>query len=222
MANQENVVLDHNYDGIEEFDNPLPGWWTLIFVGSFAFSVVYILYYHANVPDRTIHDGYNRAVAANMRLQFGDLGELTLDGDTIAKYMHDDEWLKFGQVVFKTNCVSCHGVNAQGVVGPNLTDDYWKNVKNLEDIGLVIRNGAAGQAMPSWKNRLHPNELVFVSSYVASLRGTNAPGKGPEGREIPPWPQPKETVDEPSVEDETPVDVERPAEAEPVEASSTP
>ncbi len=193
MTEQRDVVLDHNYDGIELYDNPLPGWWSLIFVASIAFSVVYILYYHANVPDRTVYDEYDRAVAANLRLQFGDMGELTLNGETIAQYMNDEKWLTFGQIVFKTNCVSCHGANAQGVVGPNLTDEYWKNVRNLEDIGLVIRNGAAGQAMPAWKNRLHPNELVLVSSYVASLRGTNAPGKGAEGREIPPWTSLKET-----------------------------
>lgn len=221
MTEQRNVVLDHNYDGIEEYDNPLPGWWTFIFVGSIAFSVVYVLYYHSNVPDRTIYDGYDRAVAANMRLQFGDMGILTIDRETIEKYMHDEKWLKFGKVVFKTNCVSCHGVNAQGVVGPNLTDNYWKHVKKLEDIGFVIRNGAAGKAMPSWKNRLHPNELVLVAAYVASLRGTNAPGKGPEGREIPPWPQPEASTDKPAAEDKTPADTDQPAEAETPETPAT-
>lgn len=218
MADQENQVLDHSYDGIQEYDNPLPGWWNLIFVGSIAFSILYLLFYHANVPGRTVLDDYDRAVAANLRLQFGDLGELELNADTIAQFMHDDEWLKVGQIVFKANCVSCHGVDAQGVVGPNLTDDYWKNVRNLEDLGLVIRNGAAGQAMPAWKNRLHPTELVLVASYVASLRGTNAPGKGAEGPEIPPWPSPSEepdeaATDENTTEDETPNDEPPAAEA---------
>lgn len=187
MAEEKNVVLDHNYDGIQEYDNPLPGWWNLIFIGSVAFSLLYLLFYLADIPDRSVYAEYDRAVAANLRLQFGDMGELELSGQTIAQYINDDTWLTVGEIVFKTNCVSCHGVNAQGVVGPNLTDDYWKNVRNLEDLGLVIRNGAAGQAMPAWKNRLHPNELVLVASYVASLRGTNVPGKGEEGPEIPPW-----------------------------------
>lgn len=218
MADQENQVLDHNYDGIQEYDNPLPSWWNLIAIGSIAFSVLYLLYYHANVPGRTVLDSYDRAVAANLRLQFGDLGELELNADTIAQYMQDDKWLKVGKIVFKANCVSCHGVGGQGVVGPNLTDDYWKNVRNLEDLGLVIRNGAAGQAMPAWKNRLHPTELVLVASYVASLRDTNAPGKGAEGPEIPPWPSPSEESDEAATndnptEDETPNDEPPAAEA---------
>jgi len=189
MAETEkrNVVLDHNYDGIQEYDNPLPGWWNFLFVGSVAFSLLYVLFYEADIPDRSVYADYDRAVAENLRLQFGDMGELELTGQNIGQYMQDEKWLKVGEIVFKTNCVSCHGVNAGGVVGPNLTDDNWKHVRNLEDLGLVIRNGAAGQAMPAWKNRLHPNELVLVSSYVASLRGTNAPGKGEEGPKIPPW-----------------------------------
>jgi cytochrome c oxidase cbb3-type subunit 3 len=70
-----------------------------------------------------------------------------------------------------------------------LTDDYWKNVKQLADIPKVIAEGAAAGAMPSWKTRLHPNEVVLVAAYVASLRGKNLPGpRGQEGDLIPRWP----------------------------------
>jgi len=87
--------------------------------------------------------------------------------------------------------VSCHGANAAGQIGPNLTDDYYKNVQQLTDIPKIISGGAAAGAMPAWKTRLHPNEIVLVAAYVASLRGKNLPGpRGQEGERIAPWPAP--------------------------------
>ncbi len=96
------------------------------------------------------------------------------------------------QTVYKTNCISCHGRDGEGKVGPNLTDDFYKNVSKIEDIARVINKGAGNGAMPAWATRIHPNEVVLVSAYVASLRGSTPAGeaKGPEGNQIPAWPAP--------------------------------
>lgn len=186
----DDELTGHNYDGIQEYDNPLPGWWKMLFVGSIVYSAIYMYYYHNGQVNRTIHADYNRAVAANMRLQFEEIGELQPDQATILKYMQDEKWVTFGESVFSTHCTSCHGALGQGKVGPNLTDDLWKHVKSVEDIAKVVTDGAANNAMPAWQTRLHPNEIVLVSSYVASLRGTN-PGSGKppiDGEKpIPPW-----------------------------------
>ena len=69
--------------------------------------------------------------------------------------------------------------------GPNLTDDYYKNVKQITDIAEVIKNGAAGGSMPAWRTRLHPNEIVLMAAYVAGLRGKNLRAAPPEGDKIP-------------------------------------
>ena len=116
---------------------------------------------------------------------------MSLTRESVVKYLYDESWLKVGKAVFKTNCVSCHARDGGGLVGPNLTDEEYKNVKDIGDILNVIQNGANGGAMPAWKNRLSPNEMVLVSSYAASLRGTTpAEPKAPEGRPIPAWPEP--------------------------------
>ncbi len=189
MSN-DNQLTDHAYDGIQEFDNPLPGWWKWMFVGSIVFSVFYALYFHIGAPGRTIAEQYDAELAANTLLQFEEIGELAGDEATILEYMNKDSWLKVGQVTFKTHCISCHGRDGEGKVGPNLTDDAYKNVRKLEDIVRVIDQGAGKGAMPAWGARLHPNEVVLVSAYVASLRGNNAAGgKGPEGNSIDPWPE---------------------------------
>ncbi|TWT67303.1 cbb3-type cytochrome c oxidase N-terminal domain-containing protein [Allorhodopirellula solitaria] len=180
----------HVYDGIEEFDNPLPGWWKWIFVASIAFCPPYWIYYHGGTPGRSIEETYSVALADNTRLQFEEIGELQPTAETIVKYMYEDSWRRVGSIVFQTHCVSCHGRDGEGKVGPNLTDDVYKNVTHIEDIASVINNGAAAGAMPKWSNRLHPNEVVLVSAYVASLRGMDLDGpRGPEGKTIPPWPE---------------------------------
>jgi cytochrome c oxidase cbb3-type subunit 3 len=190
MADSErDVVREHEYDGIQEFDNPTPGWWNFIFFASFVFSVWYFLYHHASSISVSVAQGFENDVADDLRKRFSSIGDLKPDEPTLLKYMANAEWKAFGASVFKAQCVSCHGPDAAGQIGPNLTDDTWKNVRQLTDIPATIANGAGAGAMPAWKNRLHPNEIVLVAAYVASLRGKNLPGpRGPEGVTIPPWP----------------------------------
>ena len=181
-------LTEHCYDGIQEYDNPLPGWWVWMCIVSVLFAPVYWVYFHMGAEGRSIHDQYETQMASIFELRFDEIGELEADRETILKYMQEPKWVTVGKVVYKINCVSCHGVDGGGVVGPNLTDDYWKNVKNVEDIAKVIQDGAANGAMPAWKNRLsHKNQIVLAAAYIASLRGTGVEGKAPEGNEIPPW-----------------------------------
>ncbi len=164
-------LTDHVYDGIREYDNPLPGWWTCLFLLSIVFSCGYWVVFHFGATGRTIFDQYDAQAAANFELKFAEIGTLTPDADTIVKYMNDKKYLPIGKSIFQTNCIGCHKANGGGNVGPNLTDDYWKNVKKIQDIAKVIENGAANGSMPSWRTRLgHINKIVLVAAYVASLR----------------------------------------------------
>ncbi|MEM1303271.1 MAG: cbb3-type cytochrome c oxidase N-terminal domain-containing protein [Planctomycetota bacterium] len=178
----------HSYDGIVEYDNPTPLWWDLLFVASILFAPLYIVWFHSPFATRTLADTYEVALAENMKKQFGEIGTLAADEATILKYMNDSKWLSVGKATFATNCASCHGKNGEGISGVNLTDEYYKHVTNVTDIAKVILEGANAGAMPAWKNRLHPNEVVLASSYVASLRGQNLSGRQAEGKEIDPWP----------------------------------
>lgn len=185
----EEQLTDHAYDGIQEYDNPLPGWWKFLFWVSIVFAPIYYLYFHA-AEGRSIHDDYNNHMAEIFELRFSEIGELEPNRETLLKYMLDEpKWLSVGEVVYKTNCVSCHGVNGEGQVGPNLTNDLWKNVRKIEDIAKVISEGAANGAMPAWEKRLsHQNQIVLTAAYVASLRANPIPGPPePESKPIPPW-----------------------------------
>ncbi len=183
------LLSDHSYDGIQEYDNPLPGWWRFLFWASILFAPVYFFYFHNGMKGRSIHDQYNKHMASVFELRFSEIGELKADRETILKYMNDEpKWLAVGKVVYQTNCVSCHGTKGEGSIGPNLTDDHWKNVRKIEDIAKVIEDGAAKGSMPAWKNRLsHPNQIVLTAAYVASMRKEPVGGKAPEGEKIPAW-----------------------------------
>lgn len=178
------------HDGIEVADQPIPRWWKWIFIATLVFSFPYFAYYHFGAPGRSTEDLYTVAVSENARLQFAEIGELQGDRETLVEFLEKPQWLSVGRAVYRANCASCHGPNGGGLVGPNLTDDHYKNVKVIEDIMRVVDNGAAAGAMPPWQGRLELNERVLVAAYVASLRGTDpgGSGKGPEGAEIPEWP----------------------------------
>lgn len=191
-------LTGHNYDGIQEYDNPTPAWWTWVFIASIFFAGFYILLTTVTMGGLSPQAEYERAAIANLKKKFGEIGILEADAPTIVKYMNDPEWLAYGKGVYKTNCVTCHGLNAEGNSGPNLTDDAYIHIASIADIGTVINDGAKAGAMPAWANRLHPNEVVFVSSYIASLRGTNAAGgKAAEGDVPAPWPTADEALADP-------------------------
>lgn len=187
----ESHLTGHEYDGIQEFDNPTPGWWTGIFVLTVILCIPYVLMYHAGPWGWDVYEQHSKDVAADLRRQFGEIGDLAADEATLLRFMADEKWLPVGQVVFRTNCVQCHGPDGAGMAGGgvNLTDDHFKNVKQLQDVARVIADGANNGAMPAWRTRLHPNEVVLAACYVANMRGKHLPGRIAEGEVIPPWPK---------------------------------
>ena len=185
----EDDLTGHSYDGIQEYDNPLPGWWSALFFATFVYSIFYGVVFHWGGEGKNMHEAYEEELARVFTLRFKELGELRPDRATLLEYVDQPQWLAVGQAVFKANCVSCHGREGQGLVGPNLTDGHWKNVRHIEDIASVIENGAGNGSMPAWRNRLsHVNQIVLTAAYVASLRGNTPAGAlPPEGDEIPEW-----------------------------------
>lgn len=193
-------LTDHEYDGIKEYDNPTPGWWNWLFIGTVIFSAAYVLFFHIGVGP-SVHDQYESASARRMVLMFGEIGDLEPTGETILAYMNQPEWLQVGQSVFAAKCATCHGSDGSGSAAPNLTDDQYIHVRKLDDIARVVLNGANNGNMPAQKAHLHINEIVLVSSYVANMRGRNLPTSGwpgATGDPIAPWPEAADAGDGPA------------------------
>ncbi|MDZ4755619.1 MAG: cbb3-type cytochrome c oxidase N-terminal domain-containing protein [Phycisphaerae bacterium] len=183
----EGKVLNHNYDGILEYDNPMPFWWTSVFLLSILFTGPYFVYYHFGVG-ATMQQNYESEVGAFVEAQTASLGDIKPLAPTILSLVSDAK-LKMGAgVMFRSNCAVCHGPEGGGVTGPNLTDSSYLNVNKVEDIFRVIKDGVVAKGMPEWGKRFSEPQLILLASYVASLRGTSpAESKAAQGSPIAAW-----------------------------------
>ena len=172
-------LLEHDYDGIREYDNPLPRWWVYIFWATIAFAVIYLI----NVPPIGIGKGriadYERDMAAAAALH--PTGQ-ELDPAALAALAKDPRAVAAGKTVFTTNCAACHRADAGGMIGPNLTDDYWLHGGTLPEIYHTVNTGVLDKGMPAWGKVLKPDQVAAAAAYVSTLRGTNPPNpKPPQG-----------------------------------------
>lgn len=184
---QEDRLLDHSYDGIQEYDNPMPRWWVITFWATIIFSILYAL----NVPG--IGNGEGRiadyqadmARAAALRAQNEPAGGPT--EEALAALFTDQKIQADGKQVFTTYCAACHRADGGGQIGPNLTDDAWIHGGTLVQIRATIHAGVLAKGMPEWGKVLKPDQVTAATLYVKSLGGTNPPNpKPPEGTKATP------------------------------------
>jgi len=180
-------LMAHSYDGIQEYDNPLPAWWTWTFAATAVFTCWYILYYHIGIGP-SVYDQYDEAVAAHLEVLLEGIDPDTIDDAALLELVNDGEKAGAMGGMFKTNCANCHRDDAGGNVGPNLTDGHWINATSPTEVLAVIRDGASSEGMPAWGERLRPAQVLLLTAYVGTLRGTRPPDpKEPEGDAVDVW-----------------------------------
>jgi len=187
--NEKDVLLDHNYDGIQEFDFALPKWWLATFWGGIIFAVLYISFYiFMNGPSLS-HEYFVDAkkIKRIRSLYMTKLKEF--DPTKFNKFSHDENLKLYGKSVFENNCMACHNKNAAGDIGPNLTDNHWIFIegKTKELYQFIITGNPTG-GMPAWGQVLPKDDLYAVTAYIESLQGvthTAPPAKAPQGDEYP-------------------------------------
>jgi cytochrome c oxidase cbb3-type subunit 3 len=183
LSEEKDLVMAHEYDGIQELDNPIPAWFMYLFYSTIAFAVCYLLIYHVfNLAPLQYQEYKNEMAQADIaKKEYLSKAANRVD-ETTVKLTSDPAALSAGKVVFMQNCLPCHGAQGQGVVGPNLTDDYWLHGGKINDLFKTIKYGIPAKAMPTWEKLLSAKQISDVANYVKSLHGTNPPnGKAPQG-----------------------------------------
>jgi cytochrome c oxidase cbb3-type subunit 3 len=183
----EEKLLDHAYDGIHEYDNPLPRWWVWIFAGSFWFSVAYFFHYHVSGNGESVAAAYEADMRDAREVEAKATLAQPVTEESLGKLMSDPALMKDAKALFGLKCSPCHGAQGQGVIGPNLTDGAWIHGRGtLTDIYGVIDAGVAAKGMPAWGRQLSPIEVRKLAAFVGTQRGKSVPGKAPEGTVIAP------------------------------------
>lgn len=181
-------TVGHVYDGIEEYDNPLPRWWFMLFVGTIIFAVGYLVLYPGMGNWKGILPGYDGGWTSAKQYDREITKADEKYGPIFAKYAalpieeiaKDEAALKMGGRLFASHCAVCHGSDAKGSHGfPNLTDNDWIWGGEPETIKASILNGRQA-VMPGWEAALGNDGIKNVTGYVRSLSGL----KNPEGLDL--------------------------------------
>lgn len=173
IEKEEEITLDHEYDGIRELDNNLPPWWKYGFYVSIVFAFIYLVHYHITRTGKLQLAEYE----AEIKKASEDIAEYRKNAasqvtEANVTLLTDEGTLSQGKSVFLNNCAACHGKAGEGGVGPNLTDDYWLHSGSIKDVFISVKYGWPEKGMKAWEQDLSPVQIHQVSSYIKSLHGT--------------------------------------------------
>ncbi|WP_185863446.1 cbb3-type cytochrome c oxidase N-terminal domain-containing protein [Blattabacterium cuenoti] len=185
--------IDHGFDGIIELDNKLPMWWVHLFYLTIIFSAIYFFSY-LFIDFSNPYKEYD--IAYKNQLREIEIFEKNTPQVTIEKASFKEDSINSGKVLFEENCATCHQLDGSGNIGPNLTDDYWINVKEkdlFKNIFYIIWNGSENN--PTMRafgksGEIKGNDIEKISSYVYFINQKYKKplkNKGPQGIKITEW-----------------------------------
>lgn len=182
LANRKRTAVDenttgHSYDGIEEWDNPLPGWWFAMFIITIVWGVGYLIVYpglgsYPGLLGWTQVEQHEQEVATAEE-KYRAMRDKYL-AMSIEEIYQDPKVRKMGMRIYGNNCSQCHGLDAAGALGfPNLADGDWLWGGSADAIKHTIVKGRQA-AMPPWEAILGKDGIQEATAYVLSLNARDA------------------------------------------------
>jgi cytochrome c oxidase cbb3-type subunit 3 len=180
----DRLISDHEYDGIRELDNDLPPWWKWLFYITIVFAIVYLVRLFVFEADDLVQQSeYNKEMAQAAIMAPSQSPSETFE----IKILTDQTSIANGKAIFDKICSVCHLADGGGLVGPNMTDDYWIHGNTIQDMFNTVTNGVLEKGMISYKDQYSPQQRLEVLSYIITLHGTTpANPKAPQG-ELKEW-----------------------------------
>ncbi|WP_160712153.1 cbb3-type cytochrome c oxidase N-terminal domain-containing protein [Chitinophaga solisilvae] len=182
-ASESEEDMGHNFDGIRELNNPTPPWWKWGFIFSVCFGVIYFWRTEIShsAPNQLQELQMAEEKAAVAKAEFLKNAANNIDENNV-KLLEDPNDLAAGQKMFISSCAPCHGPQGQGVVGPNLCDDYWLHGGKINEVFKTIKYGVPDKGMKAWQEDFSPKQLAQLASFIKSIHGSNPPNpKEPQG-----------------------------------------
>ena len=175
LGTEEDIMLDHDYDGIKELDNVLPPWWLYGFYITIAISIFYIIQVFYNPEEYSQAKEYTAEVAKGkeeVEAYKAENPEL-FNTDNIVAFTDEENLAKGKELFTSKTCFACHLADLGGSIGPNLTDNTWVLGGDVKSIFKTITNGGRpGKGMIPWESTITREERIQLASYIISMQGT--------------------------------------------------
>lgn len=182
VQEEADIDLGHSYDNIRELDNRLPPWWLYGFYGTILFACIYLWRFQVAHTAPSSLQEYAASVkqAEEEKVLYLATAASKVDENTVTQL--DQSGVDAGKTIFTSTCAPCHGADGGGVVGPNLTDDYWLHGGGIKDIFKTIKYGVQEKGMKPWKDDFSPMQIAQLASFIRSIHGAKvATPKEPQG-----------------------------------------
>lgn len=167
LKKNEVILREHTYDGIQEYDQPMPNWWLVILFGTLIFCFVYWFYYFQSGVGLTDEERLERRMAEIQAIRLES--SIDVENDDLFWEMRDSPaFVSAGAAVYATNCVSCHGADLKGGIGNNLIDNQWRHGHRPSEIYRVIEKGVLERGMPAHENLLGQTRIAQAVAYILS------------------------------------------------------
>ena len=186
IEEEGDLIMEHEFDGISELNNPTPAWFMVLFYGSIIIAVIYMLNYEvlgfgANQDEEYIAEVEQAAVDKVAFLSKPGNAKNAVNESNIVQ-SKEDGIIKSGALLFQNRCTPCHGEHAEGIVGPNLTDEFWLHGGSVNDVFKTIKYGVPEKGMIAWEKSLSAQQISDLTNYILSLQGSKpANAKAPQG-----------------------------------------
>ncbi len=185
LSEERDLIMEHEFDGIAELDNPTPAWFMWLFYGTIVFAFSYMMYFHVLDYGKMQEEEYEIEMAQAKTEKEAYLAKAgnNIDENSVKEDLSEGV-ISAGKAVYSTNCVACHGDKGQGLVGPNLTDKFWLHGGTVNSVFKTIKYGVPEKGMIPWEKTLSQKQIADVSNYILSLKGSNpANPKAAQGAE---------------------------------------
>jgi cytochrome c oxidase cbb3-type subunit III len=187
LSQEKELLLNEDYDGIKELDNPVPNWFNALFYGTIAFGLVYLLVYHVWLSAPMQAKEYEIELATAQEKQMERLKNAPVEdiNEKNVQLVADASTISSGKATYVQYCAACHGQAGEGLVGPNLADEYSLHGGSINEVFKTIKYGVPEKGMVAWGTQLNPRQVSNVANYIMSIQGSNPPnGKAPQGERL--------------------------------------